>query len=544
MQAGWFSLVPPFVTLACAFLTRHIIFGLLCGIATGALIATNWSVGASIQLVIAKLAHTSGITQLYSWDAFWHNSNLFILLFLVILAIIVTMMSYSGGSYAYSTWAKQFITNAKTAQLSSVALSFGLCIDDYFSSLTVGSVMQPITDHYRVPRIKLAFLVDSFAAPLALICPVSSWIAGIIGFLNDNGVSTAHTASTLISADPFSVYLGILPFIFYPFILIISVLFIILKPISFGLMNEHEQIARRSSNLFGGKPPRSCAIPEAPQHNVETAQLGDFLYPIIALIALTIICLLVSGGYSLFGGTESLIGALQKANAPQALFIAGILALIFSTFFFLARSRFWLKHIPLLYATGAKIMVSTLIMLVCAWTLGDILRVNLMTGQFVASLMPTSTLSTFFIVPLLFLLALAVAFSIGSSWATMAIMLPIAIPMVIAIAHMPVPVNPEQLSLLFIAIGAIFSGAVAGNHISPLADTTVMSASSSGAYLTDHVHAQLMYALPIIIASTIAFFVAPFIASYNLIAASLMSIIVGGCSSIVMLFWCNKASTK
>lgn len=313
-----------------------------------------------------------------------------------------------------------------------------------------------------------------------------------------------------------------------------------MRPVSYGLMKKQEWNARRSGNLFGGKPPLASPIQEAPDYNIKSAQLEDFLYPTLTLIVVTILSMLASGGFTAFGGNNTLFEALQKANAPQALFISGLISLTLVTLFFLARLRFRLKDIPRLYITGAQLMLTTIIMLILAWTLGDIMRQDLLTGHYVGSLIPTSTASGLLMSPLLFLIAFIVAFSIGSSWVTMAIMLPIAIPMVITFAQLPAPVTPEQLPLLSLMLGALFSGAVAGNHISPLADTTLMSASSSGAYLVDHFYAQLQYALAMIFGTLFAFFAASCFIRYGALIAWLCGIFVGCASSIGILSICNR----
>ncbi len=540
MHGTYFSLLPPLIALIFGFLTKQIIFGLLCGIVSAALIATDGSLKDAAYLVIEKVWKNSELSQLASWELFWQSSNLFLLLFLIALGIIVVLIGYSGGAYAYSAWIKAWINNKKVAQIASVLLSLFLSIDDYFSSLTVGSVMQPVTDQYKIPRVKLAFLVDSLAAPLALICPVSSWIAAIIGFLNDNGISSVVTSNTLIIADPFLTYLNVIPCIFYPFVVVVSIMYIILKPISFGVMRVHEVIAVRNGNLFADRVPLAGAIPEAPAFNIMSAHLRDFVYPSLALICITIASLLATGGYEAFGGHNSLVQAFQQANASKALFISGILSLSLITLYFLARKRVWLKRIPGLYWDGIQLMLPTIIMLICAWALGDIMRQELATGAYVSSLIPKAATSVLFMVPGIFLCALCIAFSMGSSFVTMAIMLPIAIPMLIAVSKLQVPLDPSELPYLYLILGALFSGAVAGNHISPLADTTVMSASSSGAYLIDHVYAQMLYALPIILGTAVGYLAAACSMGIGAGWACAIGLLVGCVTSIMVLRFFNK----
>jgi len=544
MQNTFLSLVPPFIALGTAFFSRRIVVGLVCGIATGALIATDWSIPAAIQLSVNRLIHSSDLWRLASWDAFWQSSNLFILIFLLALSIIIALISYAGGVFAYVNWSKKYIRSAKTAQFASMILSYCLCIDDYFSSLTVGSVMQPITDRYKIPRVKLSFLVDSLAAPVVILCPISSWLAGILGFLKEYGIKQTSSPGTFIIADPFFVYLTLLPFLFYPLVVLASTFFIVRCAISFGPMYQQEQIAHKTNNLFGGKSLVNSSTQETPQENRNRAQVIDFLVPVLFLIFGTIFAILGSGRFVLLGGHNGLFAALQQANAAKALFLSGTITVIFITIFFLARKRMKIRDIPSLYHAGIRLMMSTILMLICAWALGDILRLDLLTGQYIGTFISASSSSFFLIAPLLFLLALFIAFSIGSSWATMAIMLPIVIPIVVSFAQLPTPVPFEQVPLLSFMLGALFSGAVAGNHISPLADTTLMSARSAGAHLTDHVHAQLWYAVPMIIATTLGFFVASFMITYSRTLGWLCGITTSIGISILLLSLLNHVVHK
>lgn len=537
MHNSWLSLIPPIVALIGALVTRHILISLALGIVSAAFIATDFSLYNTATLTIHKLYLNSDLWRLSSWDAFWHSTNLFVIIFLFILPIIITLIGYSGGSYAYGTWAQRMARSARSTQLSAVALSIILSIDDYFSSLTVGSVMQPLTDRMKIPRIKLSFLVDSLAAPLALICPVSSWIAGIIGFFADNGIGLTGK-DILIKADPFSVYIYTAPFFFYSIIILLSTVFIIVYNISFGPMYYHEQIAHTSGNLFGGRKPITAATSDTPEENRITAQIRDFIVPIATLIVTIVCSMLYFGG--LFTTTTSVFAAMQQTQAPQALFIGGLLSLIITTLFFFIRKKLTLPILPSLYYQGIQLMAPTVIMLILAWSFGDILREDLHTGAYISSLITYVQLPLSLLPALFFFIAFATALAIGSSWATMAIMLPLALPLIASATHATTPLLLFDTALLLPTIGAVLSGAVAGNHISPLADTTVMSATSSGAYFSDHVYAQAIYALPIIISTGIGFLVAGMLASHGMLISALAGITVGTCISYSSLLFAHR----
>lgn len=416
-------------------------------------------------------------------------------------------------------------------------------MDDYFSSLTVGSVMRPLTDMYKIPRAKLAFLVDSMAAPLAILCPFSSWVAAIIGFLRDNGVSSIPGKNTLILASPLKTYLNMIPYIFYSFIIIASSFFIVRTGISYGLMGKHEAIADTTGNLYGGRLDVKTSSHDPHEKNKETACVLDFLIPILILFLSVVGGLLYSGNAAFLCGTKSCVEAFQNSNAAIALFTGGIFSLVCCTSFYLLRKKLSFNEIIPLYKEGILLMAPAILILILAWTLGDLLRNELFTGQYLASLMVGAVSKTLF--PVIFFIAsLLIAFAIGSSWGTAAIMFPIAIPLVISFLNIQPPTTLDYLPILFPVLGAILSGAVAGDHISPISDTTVMSATSSGSHHMDHVRTQMTYALPLIFSTAVAFLVAGLLTGYPLWVVSIGSLTVGLLLSFLLLTVLNRLSKK
>lgn len=531
------------MVLTAGYISRHIIFALACGIVSAAFIATDFLPMQTAHLIVQKLWNNSDLWRLGSWDLFWQGSNFFILTFLFMLAILTVLISYSGGAYAYARSAQRYINNATQAQTATGLLSTSLAIDDYFSSLTVGSVMRGITDQFQIPRVKLAFIVDALAAPLVILCPVSSWIASIVGFLGDNGISLTQQSHTLILADPFTVYIRTLPFLFYSLILIVAVFFIIRRNLSWGPMHTQEQIARHSGNLFGGNQAVTYILRSAPERNIQKSHIADFLVPILTLIATVMGGLLISGGYHPFIGTRGLFNALQHAQAAPTLFVGGILTLCITTLFYLARSLMRMKDIAPLFRDGIQLMYRTILMLLCAWTLGDLLRENLLTGNYVGSLIHALHLPLSLLPVVLFVSSCLTAFAIGSSWATMAIFFPIAIPMVLAVLNVQTPTTLAALSLLLPALGAVFSGAVAG-HNSPISDTTFMSATSSGAYLLDHIQTKLGYTVIVLGSTALAFTACGLALSHGLLAAFIAGIVAGLGSCLTTMLLLNHYAKR
>ncbi len=543
MELSYYSLIPPILVLILGYLTHNIWLSLLVGIFSASAIATHLSPIGTFTMAGLKIWDNLEFNKLFVPAHFWECWNAFICVFLFVLGIIVTLLRHSGGAYAYARMIKRYLKNKKSAETSSLMLSLLLFMDDYFSSLTVGSVMRPITDLYKIPRAKLAFLVDSMAAPLAILCPFSSWVAAIIGFLRDNGVSTANNSDTLILASPLTTYLHMIPFVFYSFIIVASSLFIVRKRISFGLMGKHELIAESTGNLYGGRIDVKPPSYDPHEKNKDSASVFDFLVPIFTLLLSVIGGLLYSGDAAIFCGTRSCIDAFQNSSAAIALFTGGLVALVLCTLFYLIRGKISFGEILPLYKEGILLMAPAILILILAWTLGDLLRHNLMTGQYLASIMIGSVSKSMF--PLIFfIISGLIGFSIGTSWGTAAIMFPIAIPLIISFLNLETPATISQIPILFPVLGAVLSGCVAGDHISPISDTTVMSATSSGSHHMDHVRTQFTYAIPLIFSTAIAFLIAGLLNSYSLWTVYFGSITAGILSSFIILSILNRVGKK
>lgn len=480
MEIGALSLLPPLVTLALGMATRRISLSLFGGIFVAAFFATDFSVFQGFIEGCKRLLEVTEIPSLLKGNPILSHWNSLICFFLFCLGILVTAIRQSGGSRAYGRFVKRFLRSGRSAEGASLLMSKCLFIDDYLSSLTVGSVMRPITDQYRIPRVKLAFLVDAMAAPLAILCPFSSWVAMIMGHFRDNGI--AETGG-VIAASPFQVYLLVIPFIFYSFTLIAAVWFIVWKKISYGAMSQ-----------FEGDPPKAPKVEKID----ERSSMCDFFVPIFFLVSSIVLGMMFSGGVWIFGGERSIGSSLQNSSAATALAFGGMFALVFSFAFLVMRGKLLLKELPSLCWEGIRLMAPAVGILLLAWTLGDLLRADLKTGEYLASLLKTDLTPT--LLPfLLFAFSTLIAFATGSSWGTAAIVIPIAIPLIIALSGLPTPLTPEQLPLLVPTLGAVFSGCVAGDHISPISDTTMMSSTSTECSHIDHVRTQLHYSLPVII---------------------------------------------
>lgn len=500
---SWISIVPPILVFILGFLTKRICLSLFTGVVLAAIIATGGDPLGTGTLVFQGIWSNTDAQQVFSLETFGQASNFFIVTFVLSLGIIIEIIRQSHAANAFVDFVESSIKSKRAAETGTIVLSHCLSIDDYLSSLTVGSVMRPLTDRFRIPRAKLAFLTDSMAAPLSMITPISSWAAAIIGFMTENGVHRVEQSGTLLLAYPYSVYLNILPYIFYSISLIVSVWFIVRLRLSFGLMHDHEEIAERTGNLAGGKP-TGDHYSKAESAEEHCATIIDFLIPTGTLLLSTLVFLLYLGESSLFGGANTLVDALQNAPISLVLFSSGMTTLVITTAYFLMKGRFTMIEILHVSYQGIRLMLPVAAILVLSWTMGELLRVNLKTGEWLASLLAGSV--PVMLIPLiLFWNAALISLALGSSWATTAILLPIALPMVMAMMNVAAPAHIEQMPIVFPVFGAILSGAVCGDHISLISETTIMATTSAMCDHMDHVKTQLVYSAPVILGSSLAF---------------------------------------
>jgi len=538
MQLSGLSLIPPILVLVLGITTHRVVFSLLCGIIAASAIASHFLPIATAKLLFLRLWETTELSGFTSFEAFAHSDTLLIFLFLSMLGILVILLEHSGGATAYTHHVKKRLHTPRQVEGASLLISSCLFIDDYFNALTVGTIMRPLTDQFRIPRAKLAFLVDSMAAPLSILIPISSWVAVIIGQLQKAGISLQTNPQTSIIADPFFVYLTSIPFITYSFIAISAVWYIVAKRISFGPMYKHEKQATKHNNLFGGKAPIIRKV-NLPQSKDLHAELIDFIFPVCTFLLSVVFFLLYTGSHHLLGGTHSIIEALRYANSSFSLASGSIVALIITSIFLLIRKKIKAQTLPMLIIEGIELMRPAMVILFLSWTLGAFLRNDLHTGAYLANkLIGTISLSFF---PIMFFIAASItATTMGSSWGTIAIVIPIAVPMLLSFSHLTVPAALGDTPLLFPVIGAILSGAVLGDHISPISDTTIMTSTSTNSYHIDHVYTQFIYTIPIFISTCIAFIVAGFSIGYGLSTSCISALLSGVISSCLIFSFSTK----
>ncbi len=545
MQNTWMVLVPPLLVVILAATTRRVFVSLLTGIFSALLVAHDFSLTKVLPDMVKRIWHTTELGTITSWQAFWNTWYLFICLFLILLGIVITMLQHSGGAYAYGNVVSSRLKNKRQAEASSLLLSLFFFIDDYFSCLTVGSVMQPITDRFKIPRVKLGLLVNAMGAPLVVLLPFSSWAAEIIMQIRQSGISAIARTGTLVVADPFYVYMNVIPFMFYSFIAILSIWFIVYKQISFGLYDKHARVAEQTGNLFAGKMPVAKRTKDLSEEQIKRSSILDFLIPIGTLFVSAMIAILYFGDWQCFGGGNSLMVALQNSKIAAALFVGSVITLLVSTPYLVSRKKLLPGQLPGIFWEGIMLLGPSVGVLILIWTLSGLLRTDLATGQYLASLL-IGKINIAYLPLMFFVVAIITSSTMGSAWGTIGIHIPIAVPMLASLLHLQAPVFVASVPVLFPLLGAIVSGAVIGNHLSPISDTMLMSSTSSGSYHIDLVKTQFSFTLPCIIASAVAFLIAGFLASHVSIYVNMLVSLSAGIllSGFIFLFLHARAKNN
>lgn len=467
MYSTFWSLVPPIIAIVLALVTKEVYISLFIGILAGGLFHANFN----IEHTITGIFEHGFIASLSdSW-------NVGILLFLVILGIIVVLINKAGGSAAYGEWAIKRIKTRKGAQLATLVLGILIFIDDYFNCLTVGNVMRPVTDKHNVSRAKLAYLVDSTAAPVCMIAPISSWAAAVAGVAGYAGIT---------------LFVKAIPYNFYSLLTLLTVFLIIVWKVDFGPMRKHEKNAEEKGDLFTTDD-RPYA--DSSEEVVSTkGKVIDLVIPVVVLIIFCVVGMVYTGGF--FSGA-SFIDSFSDSDASLGLTLGSFLSLVFTLIWMPARRVLSFKDCMAAIPDGFKAMVPAILILTFAWTLSGMTGI-LGGAEFVAGVIEGSAAGFMMFLPaIIFLVAVGLSFSTGTSWGTFGILIPIV-----------VNVLDASDPMLIISVSACLAGAVCGDHCSPISDTTIMSSTGAQSNHINHVSTQLPYALVVAAVSFVTYIVA------------------------------------
>ena len=482
------ALTPPIIAISLALITKEVYSSLFLGILTGAMLNADFH-------------PVEGLNQLFPngiMAVLADKWNVGILVFLVILGTMVQLMNRAGGSAAFGEWASGRIKGRSGAQLSTMLLGCLIFIDDYFNCLTVGSVMRPVTDKHKISRAKLAYLIDSTAAPICIIAPISSWAAAVSGFVKgENGIS---------------IFVQSIPFNFYALLTLLMMVFLIFLKVDFGPMLLHENNARQGDLFTTGKSKQT--ISEGQGQDVRrVGRVSDLVIPVVFLIVGCVVGMIYTGGF--FAG-KSFVDAFAASDASVGLVMGSSVALVMTIAYYLMRQSLSFSECMDCLPEGFKQMVPAMLILAFAWTLKSMTD-SLGAATYVGSLMANSADGLMAFLPaIIFVVAIGLAFASGTSWGTFGILIPIVVSCLQSV----------DLQLMIISISACMAGAVCGDHCSPISDTTIMSSAGAQCEHLNHVTTQLPYALTVASVSFLTFLVAGFTKS------ALISLVFG----IVALF--------
>ena len=474
LHATFWALVPAIVAIGLALITKEVYSSLFVGILMGALLYS----GFQFELTITHI-FSDGIIGVLS-DSY----NVGILVFLVILGAMVSLMNKAGGSAAFGQFAASKIKNRVGAQLATILLGVLIFIDDYFNCLTVGSVMRPVTDKFKVSRSKLAYLIDATAAPVCIIAPISSWAAAVTGFVEGE--------------DGFSIFIRAIPYNFYAILTVVMMVGMVLMKTEFGKMKEHEKNAARKGNLF--------TTEGRPYENVKEEKVSakggvvDLLIPIAALIVCCVIGMIYTGGF--FEGA-GFVEAFSNSDASLGLTLGSFFGLIITILLYQIRRVLSFKECMDCIPEGFRAMVPAILILTFAWTL-KAMTDSLGADLYVAGLVESSAGAFMNFLPaIIFVVGCFLAFATGTSWGTFGILIPI----VVAVFQNGDP------QMMIMSISACMAGAVCGDHCSPISDTTIMASAGAQCEHVNHVTTQLPYAVLAAVVSFVTYIVAGFVKS-------------------------------
>lgn len=486
----WWALIPPLLAIVLAFVTKEVYSSLFLGVAAGALLYSGF----------------------HPWNSFVNffeimknSMNLNILIFDVLLGMIIVLMAKTGGSAAYGKWAGTKIRSKKSALLATTGLGILIFVDDYFNCLTVGSVMRPVTDQYKVSRAKLAYIIDSTAAPVCIIAPISSWAAAVNSYVPEDAGITG-----------FQLFLRTIPYNLYAILTLFMVIFITVTAFDFGLMKKHEDNAAKGDLFTSGAEEFEQISEDEVNPN---GKVIDLVLPVAVLIVSAIGAMIYTG---FLGGATDIITAFSGCDAETSLIFATLITIFFMLVLYLPRKVVTFKGFMDGLAEGFKLMVPAVTILIFAWSLkgmGDALGL----ADFVGHAVGDNASASIFIPVVMFAAAVFLSFSTGTSWGTFAILVPIATALFS---------GGGDIEMMVISVSAVLAGAVCGDHVSPISDTTVMSSAGAQSNHINHVSTQMQYAAVVAAVCIVGYLIAGLIHVWWIVLGISVLLLVGALTVI------------
>jgi len=496
---GIWGIIPPALTIVLALVTKDVILSLFVGIFSGAMIVA----GGNPALAMMNLTDTLASSLADSW-------NIRIFMFCGLLGALVGMLAKTGAAWAFGQWASKRVKTKAGALLFTWFFGLIIFIDDYFNSLTIGTVMRPITDENRVSRAKLAYILDSTAAPVCIIAPISSWVVTVMSYIKSS------KGFDQLEISEFAYFIQVIPYNIYALFAIIMVVFIAVSGRDFGPMRRSEERAASGEGLFNKERFGEAAGSVSEEHNNSKAHFSDMLMPIGLLIILAVIFFPVTTWMAAAKSSALINGqavdsfkaamlaiplgkAFNDTDASVALMYAMVVTIAITYIYYIGRKLLSVKTAANAMIEGFKSMVPALIILTLAWSIGSIIKSSPADGglglaNYLSHLVVDGGFQIYLLPVVVFMLSCLISFSTGTSWGTLAIMVPITMPISVALGQAAGFDGTELLNASLAPLGAVLGGAIFGDHASPISDTTILSSTGANCPHLEHVATQLPYA--------------------------------------------------
>ena len=471
------SILPPLVAILLAFLLRSVIPALFVGLVVGA-----WAInGMTLSGAFRGFFETGTI---YILDTAIKPDHMAIMLFTFLIGGMVGVISRNGGMVGIVDRIMPFASSPRRGQGVVATLGLAIFFDDYANTMIVGNATRPMSDKLHISREKLAYLVDSTAAPVSTIAVITTWIGFQVGL-----IGSAIEGLDGIDQTPYLLFLNSIPYSFYPFLAIFFVFLIVYSGKDFGPMYTAETRARHSGEVVRKSSKKSTdkSGDEFYHKDIIPCRAINAVLPIVTMVSTVIIGLFISGE------GETLTDIIGSANAYSVLIWASLLGCFMAALLSLGQRLLTLDETIDAWLAGARFMMTGLVLLILAWAIADVAAV-LQTAPYLITVLGDSV-SPYTLPAVIFLLAGATAFASGSSWGVMAILMPLVIPLCWAVLQANGIADADHMHILYSCIACVLTGAVWADHCSPISDTTVLSSIATGCDHMDHVRTQLPYAL-------------------------------------------------
>ena len=450
IETGWVSILPPLIAIVLALLTKEVYSSLFLGVLSGMVIYVA-SAGEPFMAVFSRI---------FDMMAQKIAENSYMIIFLALLWAVISLVGKSGGTSAYGKWAEKKLKNKRTTLLTTALLGVLIFIDDGFNCLTIGTVMRPVYDRQRISREKLAYIIDATAAPICIIAPVSSWAVAV--------------ASEVSEQNGFHTFLSTIPYNLYALLTILMVVFVAVTGLDFGKMRKAEERAQREGN-------GDAMTDEESDQTDGKGRVIDLVLPIVVLIVCAILGMAYVGGF--FSGVP--FSQAIGENPTAGLSLGAFAGLVTAFILYIPRRIMKPKEFAGTIVSGIGSIVPPMLILILSWSLGGVCRELIGTGEFISGFIADSNVPLQLLPFVVFVIAALMSFSMGTSWGTFGLLIPIVTMICSAAAGS---------ELLVPALGATLAGSVYGDHCSPISDTTILASTGAQCEHIRHVETQIPYA--------------------------------------------------